>query len=79
MHEMCAAALGGNAARAIELNNRQLPLHRNLILEANPIPDKWALGRMGKIAAGLRLPLTPLSPNFQEPIAAALREAGCLQ
>jgi 4-hydroxy-tetrahydrodipicolinate synthase len=79
MHEMCAAALGGNAARAIELNNRLLPLHRNLFLEANPIPVKWALGRMGKIAAGLRLPLTPLSPNFQEPIAAALREAGCLQ
>ena len=79
MHDMCAAARGGEAARAIELNNRLLSLHRNLFLEANPIPVKWALARMGKIAAGLRLPLTPLSPDFQEPIAAALREAGCLQ
>ena len=79
MHEMCAAALAGEARRAIEINNRLLPLHRNLFLEANPIPVKWALGRMGKIAPGMRLPLTALSPNFQEPIAAALREAGCIQ
>ena len=79
MHEMCAAARSGNAARAIEINNRLLPLHRNLFLEANPIPVKWALARMGRMAAGLRLPLTPLSKNFEEPIAAALREAGCIQ
>ena len=79
MHEMCVAARGGNPARAIEINNRLLGLHRNLFLEANPIPVKWALERMGRMKAGLRLPLTPLSPNFQEPIAAALREAGCIQ
>ena len=79
MHEMCVAARDGNGKRAIELNNRLLPLHRNLFLEANPIPVKWALARMGKMAAGLRLPLTPMSANFEEPIVAALREAGCLQ
>jgi 4-hydroxy-tetrahydrodipicolinate synthase len=79
MHEMCAAARGGDTAKAIGINNRLLGLHRNLFLEANPIPVKWALGRMGKMAPGLRLPLTPLSQNLQEPIAAALREAGCIQ
>lgn len=79
MHEMSVAARAGQNARAIEINNRLLGLHRNLFLEANPIPVKWALARMGRIAEGLRLPLTPLSPQFQEPVAAALREAGCLQ
>jgi 4-hydroxy-tetrahydrodipicolinate synthase len=79
MHEMCVAARNGQAARAIDINNRLLGLHRNLFLEANPIPVKWALARMGRIAPGLRLPLTPLASSFQEPIAAALREAGCLQ
>lgn len=78
MHEMMAAAKAGATARAIEINNRLLGLHRNLFLEANPIPVKWALHRMGRIAEGLRLPLTPLSPQYHEPVAAALRAAGCL-
>lgn len=79
MHEMSVAARSGDSQRAIEINNRLLGLHRNLFLEANPIPVKWALARMGKIAEGLRLPLTPLAANHHETVAAALREAGCLQ
>ncbi|HWH42592.1 MAG TPA: 4-hydroxy-tetrahydrodipicolinate synthase [Usitatibacter sp.] len=79
MHEMCAAAAKGDMARAIALNNRLLPLHRHLFVESNPIPVKWALQRMGRIEAGMRLPLTPLAPAHHETVAAALREAGCLQ
>src|SRR5512140_575151 len=79
MHEMCVAARAGDNARGIQINNRLLGLHPNLFLEANPIPVRRALSRMGRIAEGLRLPLTPLSPTYHEPIAAALREAGCLQ
>jgi 4-hydroxy-tetrahydrodipicolinate synthase len=78
MHEMCAAAKAGDGKRAVAINDRLLGLHRNLFLEANPIPVKWALHRMGRIAEGLRLPLTPLSPQYHEPVAAALRAAGCL-
>jgi len=78
MHEMIVAARGGDFARAIEINNRLLPLHRTLFVETNPIPVKWALHRMGRIAEGLRLPLTPLSPQYHETVAAALRAAGCL-
>jgi 4-hydroxy-tetrahydrodipicolinate synthase len=78
MHEMCAAAVAGDAKRAIALNQRLLPLHQKLFVEANPIPVKWALARMGRIGEGIRLPLTPLAPAFHETVAGALRDAGCL-
>jgi 4-hydroxy-tetrahydrodipicolinate synthase len=78
MHEMCVAARAGNAAQAITINNRLLGLHKNLFLESNPIPVKWALGRMGRIAEGIRLPLTPFTAPHHETLAASLREAGCI-
>jgi 4-hydroxy-tetrahydrodipicolinate synthase len=78
MHEMCAAALAGDARKAIALNQRLMGLHQKLFVEANPIPVKWALARMGRIGEGIRLPLTPLAPAHHETVTAALREAGCL-
>jgi 4-hydroxy-tetrahydrodipicolinate synthase len=76
MHEMCAAALAGDVARAREANQRLLPLHRNLFLEANPIPVKWAVQQMGLIKGGIRLPLTPLSAACHEQVRDAMRHAG---
>jgi 4-hydroxy-tetrahydrodipicolinate synthase len=78
MHEMCAAALAGDAKKAIAINQRLLPLHQKLFVEANPIPVKWALARMGRIGEGIRLPLTPLAPAHHETVTAALQAAGCL-
>jgi 4-hydroxy-tetrahydrodipicolinate synthase len=78
MAQMCAAALAGEVARARVANDRLLPLHRSLFVEANPIPVKWALAEMGLIGGELRLPLTPLAPAHHETVRAALREAGCL-
>ena len=78
MHEMCAAALAGDAKRAIAINQRLMGLHQKLFVEANPIPVKWALARMGRIGEGIRLPLTPLAAAHHETVTAALREAGCL-
>ncbi|MGI8896734.1 MAG: 4-hydroxy-tetrahydrodipicolinate synthase [Casimicrobiaceae bacterium] len=78
MGEMCAAALAGDVATARESNNRLLGLHRKLFVEANPIPVKWALAEMGLIHNELRLPLTPLSPQFHDTVRTALRDAGCL-
>jgi len=78
MAEMCAAALAGDVVKARAINNRLLPLHRELFVEANPIPIKWALAEMGLIDAEVRLPLTPLAPQFHETVRAALRVAGCL-
>lgn len=76
MHAMCQAALAGDLARAREIHFRLLPLHQKLFVEANPIPVKWALARMGRIGPGIRLPLTPLSEAHQAALLNALAEAG---
>lgn len=76
MHAMCQAALAGDLARAREIHYQLLPLHQKLFVEANPIPVKWALARMGRIGPGIRLPLTPLSEAQQPVLLNALAEAG---
>ncbi len=78
MHEMCGAALNGEVAKAREINFRLLGLHRHLFVEANPIPVKWAVARMGKMKNALRLPLTPLSQSAHAVVEAAMRQAGVL-
>src|SRR3989344_2007828 len=61
MQEMCKLARAGKEREARAINDRLMGLHKNLFLEANPIPVKWALNEMGLIKGGIRLPLTPLS------------------
>jgi len=78
MSEMCAAALAGDLVTARARNDRLLPLHRGLFVEANPIPVKWALAEMGLIHNVLRLPLVPLSTQHHETVRSALRDAGVL-
>jgi 4-hydroxy-tetrahydrodipicolinate synthase len=78
MAELCAAAMSGQTARAIEINNRVLDLHAKLFVEPNPVPVKWALAEMGKMPAGLRLPLAPLSAQYHDTVRAALRASGVL-
>lgn len=78
MHELCMAAIAGDVARARAIQMQLLPVHKALFVEANPIPVKWAMARMGLIGPGLRLPLTPLSTALEPTVEAALREAGLL-
>lgn len=78
MSEMVAAALAGDAARARELDAPLVGLHRDLFVEANPIPVKWALAQMGLIGSALRLPLTALSEAHHATVRAAARSAGAL-
>lgn len=75
MHEMCMAALAGNRAEAEAINRRLEALHRDLFVESNPIPVKWALYEMGLIPPGIRLPLTFLSERHHEKIRQALKQA----
>src|SRR5436853_198523 len=76
--EMVAAALAGDGSEAQRLDERLSALHRELFVEANPIPVKWALAQMGLIASGIRLPLTPLAAQYQAGVRAAARAAGAL-
>lgn len=76
VHEMCVAALAGDADKARELNDKLSYLNNSLFVESNPIPVKWALHTMGRIPAGIRLPLTPLSEGHHEMVKEALDKAG---
>jgi 4-hydroxy-tetrahydrodipicolinate synthase len=78
MHQMCAAAARGDRAEAEAIDARLRPLHQHLFIEPNPIPSKWALQQMGRLPAGIRLPLVPLDPAFHDTVRNALRAAGVL-
>jgi len=78
MHEMCKAALKGDKALAQKLNEPLLGLHKNLFLEANPIPVKWALCEMGLIKSGIRLPMTQLSSQHHSTLRQAMKQANLL-
>lgn len=76
VHEACEAALGGDFAAARAIDATLQALHRDLFVEASPIPVKWAVARMGLIGNAIRLPLVELSPAHQETVLRAMRTAG---
>lgn len=76
MHQLCMAAMKGDVELAKRLHFELLPLHKQLFVEANPIPVKWALHHLGLIASGIRLPLTPLTEAGQRSVQTALRQVG---
>jgi 4-hydroxy-tetrahydrodipicolinate synthase len=76
MHAMVFSGLAGDVKVAREINARLFGLHKHLFCEANPIPVKWACARMGLVKDTLRLPLTPLAPEYHERVLSAMREAG---
>ena len=78
MHELCVAAIAGDARRAMEIQFQLMPVHKNLFVEANPIPVKWAVARMGLCGGTLRLPMTPLSKSNEAVVEGALRSSGLL-
>jgi 4-hydroxy-tetrahydrodipicolinate synthase len=75
MSQLCSAARRGDVATVRALSRRIAPLHAAMFVESNPIPVKWALGRLGRLSANYRLPMTPLSASRQEEVANALRLA----
>jgi len=78
MHEACAAALAGDFVTARAVDAALQPLHKDLFVEANPIPVKWAVARMGLIGSAIRLPLVDLTPVHQETVLRAMRAAGVI-
>ena len=78
MADLCEAALKGDAETARAINEKLMPLHKDLFIEANPIPVKWALVEMGLMHEGIRLPLTWLSTPCHETLRSALRQCSVL-
>ena len=78
MHELCMAAVEGQARRAAELQLRLLPVHRQLFCEPSPAPTKWAMARLGLCGPAVRLPIVPLTPAGQAQVEQALREAALI-
>ena len=78
MHELCVAAIAGQRQQAMDIQMKLMPLHRQLFVEPNPIPVKWALHRMGRCGGTLRLPMTPLSAQHQPAVEGALRAVGLI-
>ena len=78
MHQLCAAAMAGDLTTARAIQQQLLPVHQALFCEANPIPVKWAMARLGLCGPTLRLPLTELEPAGQARLEAALQQAGLL-
>jgi 4-hydroxy-tetrahydrodipicolinate synthase len=78
MHELCMAALRGDVQEAMRIQFLLMPVHKNLFVEANPIPVKWAMNRMGLCGPTLRLPMTELSEAQRPVVEAALKASGLI-
>jgi 4-hydroxy-tetrahydrodipicolinate synthase len=78
MHNMSVVAIAGQRDKAEQIDVRLQGLHKKLFVEANPIPVKWAMHKMGLIEAGIRLPLTWMSGQFNTEVETAMRQAGVL-
>lgn len=76
MHQLCAAAIAGNAPAAMRIQMQLLPIHKQLFIEANPIPVKWAMAQMGLCGPTMRLPMTPLQGQNHPLVQAALQASG---
>jgi 4-hydroxy-tetrahydrodipicolinate synthase len=78
MHDLCMAAIRGDIAEAMRIQFQLMPVHKNLFVEANPIPVKWAMNRMGLCGPTLRLPMTELSESQHPVVEAALKASGLI-
>ena len=78
MHELCMAAIAGDVRKAMDIQIKLLPLHKGLFVEANPIPVKWAVSRMGLCGQAIRLPLTPFTEGMRPPLEQLLKSTGLI-
>ena len=78
MHDLCAAALAGDAKKAMDIQKRLLPVHKSLFVEGNPIPLKWAMGKIGLCGGTMRLPLTSMAQSNEPVVLGALQASGLI-
>lgn len=75
VHEMIMLAIAGDEETALAIDNKLAVLHKNLFIQSNPIPVKWAVAEMGLMGKGIRLPLTWLTEDCFDAVRAAMRQA----
>ena len=78
MHELCTVAMAGDVKRAMQIQFQLLPIHKHLFVEANPIPLKWAMSRMGLCNGTMRLPMTSLTSANEGVVEGALKASGLI-
>ncbi len=79
MAELCRLSLAGKTEEAEALNAELKAMHEVMFLESNPIPVKWALHQMGRMTAGIRLPLTPLAEQYRNNLQEVLTSFGLVK
>jgi 4-hydroxy-tetrahydrodipicolinate synthase len=75
VHEMIMAAIAGHSEIALAIDKKLTALHKNLFIQSNPIPVKWAVAEMGLMSKGIRLPLTWLTEDCFDAVRDAMRQA----
>jgi 4-hydroxy-tetrahydrodipicolinate synthase len=75
VHEMIMAAMAGDKETALAIDTKLAALHKNLFIQSNPIPVKWAVAEMGLMGEGIRLPLTWLTEDCFDAVRDAMRQA----
>ncbi len=78
MHEMCTLAAQGDTVGATRIDQTLIGLHKELFVESNPIPVKWAVHKLGFIQAGIRLPMTWMSESAEPALLNAMKQAGVI-
>jgi 4-hydroxy-tetrahydrodipicolinate synthase len=75
VHDMIMAAIAGDSETALAVDKKLMALHKNLFIQSNPIPVKWAVAEMGLMGKGIRLPLTWLTEDCFDTVRDAMRQA----
>ncbi|MDO9140461.1 MAG: 4-hydroxy-tetrahydrodipicolinate synthase [Methylobacter sp.] len=78
VHQMIKAAMAGDADTALAIDKKLIGLHKDLFIQSNPIPVKWAVAEMGLMGKGIRLPLTWLTEDCFDAVRDAMRQAGVI-
>ena len=73
-----AATLAGDYARALDYQDRLMPLHEAIFIEPGLVGAKYGLSLLGRCAEEVRLPLVPLTDGTKARIKAAMQHAGLL-
>ncbi|MAS15155.1 MAG: 4-hydroxy-tetrahydrodipicolinate synthase [Nitratireductor sp.] len=76
--EFQAATLANDKEKALELQDRLMPLHKAIFIEPGLCGAKYALSRLGRVENTVRSPLVPIEASTAERIDAAMQHAGLL-